>query len=105
MGLRQPWSTTLGDVDDLTLSKSSALRKREVAREKVSKVIKDNFSYDTGCQINFDGKLLKDLPGHLIGKVNRLAVTLFQESGTDLLSVAKTDDSTGEGERQKTRKT
>ena len=87
-----------GDVDDITLSKSSAIRRQEADKEKASKVIKENFSCNNGCQINFDGKLLKDLPGHLIGKVNRLAVTLFQESGTDLLSIAKTEDSTGEGE-------
>ena len=44
---------------------------------------------------------MKDLPGHKLGKINRLAVTLIQESGPKILSISKTDDSTGEGEARR----
>lgn len=87
-----------GNVDDIVLSKSSAMRQRTSARTSQSRLIRENFDSSTGCQVNFDGKLMKDLNGHQLGKVNRLAVTLHRESGTKLLSIAKTDDSTGEGE-------
>lgn len=67
-------------------------------------MIKESFSTNV-CQINFDSKLVKDLPGHKLGKVNRLAVTLHQESGTKLLNISKTEDSTGETEAKKIRET
>ena len=38
------------------------------------------------------------MEGHRLGKVNRLAVTLQQESGTKILKLAKIEDSTGKTE-------
>ena len=87
-----------GNVDDITLSKSSCLRQRAAARSQKSKQIKESFSCEDVCQVNFDSKLVKELEGHRLGKVNRLAVTLQQESGTKILKLAKTEDSTGETE-------
>ena len=85
-----------GNVDDIVLSKSSCIRHRGKARSQKSQAIKESFECKATCQINFDGKLMKDLPGHKLGKINRLAVTLIQESGPKILSISKTDDSTGE---------
>ena len=85
-----------GNVDDIVLSKSSCIRHRGKTRSQKSQAIKESFECKATCQINFDGKLMKDLPGHKLGKINRLAVTLIQESGPKILSISKTDDSTGE---------
>ena len=85
-----------GNVDDIVLSKSSCIRHREKARSQNSQAIKESFECKDTCQINFDGKLMKDLPGHKLGEINRLAVTLIQESGPKILSISKTDDSTGD---------
>ena len=90
-----------GNVDDIVLSKSLCIRQRGKARSQKSQAIKESFECKDTCQINFDGKLMKDLPGHKLGKINRLAVTLIQESGPKILSISKTDDSTGEGKARR----
>ena len=65
-----------GDIQHLSLSKSTARRHRAAIRSETAKSIKKQFSCSPG-QINFDGKLLPHLGG--FGKVNRLAVVLVQE--------------------------
>ena len=55
-----------GDVDNISLSKSTTRRSRATAREMGAAKVKENFSCKNG-QINFDGKLLTDLGG--FGKV------------------------------------
>ena len=60
-----------GNIDDLSLSKSTARRQRASARSEQAASIREKFTCNAG-QINFDGKLLSDLKG--FGKVNRLAV-------------------------------
>ena len=55
-----------GDIDELSLSKSSARRHRSTARTEQATAIKNKFTSNSG-QINFDGKLLSDLSGY--GKV------------------------------------
>ena len=84
-----------GDVDNISLSKSTTRRSRATAREMGAAKVKENFSCKNG-QINFDGKLLPDLGG--FGKVNRLAVVAAQEKDNQLLCITKTDDSTGKAE-------
>ena len=53
-----------GNLDDITLSNSSAIRARDAARETKSAAIKGSFFCQPG-QINFDAKLMKDLKGNL----------------------------------------
>ena len=79
----------------------SSQGKSQISEEPSHQSIKEIFECKDTCQINFDGKLMKDLPGHKLGKINRLAVTLIQESGPKILSISKTDDSTGEGRKEK----
>ncbi len=86
-----------GDINNITLSKSSAIRARDAARSSRSAVIKETFSCQPG-QINFDSKLMKDLKGTRFDKVNRLAVVLVQKHENKLLAIPKTDGSTGEVE-------
>ena len=52
------------------------------------------FKCNDTCQINFDGKFMKDLPGH-----KQIGCNLDPRNRT--LSISKTDDSTGEGEAQR----
>ena len=78
-----------GDIDDLSLSKSTARRSRASARKGVAEQIRSDFSCTFG-QVNFDGKLLPDLYG--FQKVNRLAV---QETENQILGIIKTVDATG----------
>ena len=86
-----------GDIDDITLSKSSARRHRAASRKELAGSIKQNFTCSVG-QINFDGKLMKNLGGY--GKTNRLAVVLVTEAETKLLCVAKLESSTGKVEAE-----
>jgi len=86
-----------GDISNISLSKSTARRHRATARKEVAATIKENFTCDVG-QINFDGKLLPNLYG--FGKVNRLAVVLIQHPENKILSVTKTESSTGKVEAE-----
>ena len=86
-----------GEVDNISLSKSTTRRSRATAREVGAAKVKENFSCKNG-QIKFDGKLLTDLGG--FGKVNRLAVVAAQEKDNQLLCVMKTDESTGKTEAE-----
>ena len=52
-----------GDIDDISLSKSTARRHRKEARSVAAAKIMDNFECNDVCQVNFDAKLLKDLGG------------------------------------------
>ena len=90
-----------GDVADISLSKSTTRRRRATAREVGAAKVKKDFSCQNG-QINFDGKLLKDLGG--FGKVNRLAVVVSQEEENQLLCVTKTDESSGKTEAEAVKK-
>ena len=86
-----------GDIQELSLSKSSARRHRASARSEKAITIKRDFVCNPG-QINFDGKILPGLGG--FGKVNRLAVVLVQEENK-ILCITKTEDSTGKVEAEK----
>ena len=89
----------VGNVNDIVLSKSSA--KSQVINDQEQlvslKFLFPCFEYNAICQINLDGKLLKDLPGLKLSKVNRLAVFLILITRLKLLRISTTDDSTGEG--------
>ena len=85
-----------GDIDDLSLSKSTARRHRKESRHFAANVIKDDFVFEDICQINFDAKLLPTLGG--FGSVNRLAVVAVQEDCNQILAIAKTENGTGEVE-------
>ena len=87
-----------GDIQELSLSKSSARRHRASARSEKAITIKRDFVCNPG-QINFDGKILPGLGG--FGKVNRLAVVLVQEEENKILCITKTEDSTGKVEAEK----
>ena len=52
-----------GDLDSISISTSTARRARAAAREEGASSIKENFTFTCG-QINFDGKLLRDLDGN-----------------------------------------
>ena len=86
-----------GDINNISLSKSTARRHRATARKEVAATIKENFTCDVG-QINFDGKLLPNLYG--FGKVNRLAVVLIQHPENKILSITSTESSTGKVEAE-----
>ena len=81
-----------GDIDDLSLSKSTARRSRASARKKEAEDIRSNFSLTFG-QVNFDGKLLNDLYG--FQKLNRLAVVVVQELENQILGIVITDNANG----------
>ena len=85
----------IGNVDEISLSKSTARRSRATARATGAKKVKENFLCSNG-QINFDGNLLTYFWG--FGKVNRLAVLIVQEAENQLLCITKTEDSTGKTE-------
>ena len=85
-----------GDIDDLSLSKSTARRHRKKSRHLSDNVIKDDFLCEDICQINFDAKLLPTLGG--FGSVNRLAIVAVQEDCNQILAIAKTENGTGEVE-------
>ena len=85
-----------GDIDDLSLSKSTARRHRQESRSVAATKIKDDFVCNDVCQVNFDAKLLTDLGG--FGSVNRLAINLVQEHSNQILAIAKTENGTGEVE-------
>lgn len=87
-----------GNIDNIALSKSTARRHRVTARGVGASLVKDNFDRTILGQINFDGKLLKELGG--FGKVHRLAVTLVREDEDHILCIAKTLDGTGKTEAQ-----
>ena len=87
--------TLIGNVDEISLSESTARRSRATARATGAKKVKENFLCSNG-QINFDGILLTDFWG--FGKVNRLAVLIVQEAENQLLCITKTEDSTGKTE-------
>ena len=70
-------------------------RSRIQARKQNVDDIKEGFQCSYG-QVNFDGKLLKDLGG--FDKVNRLAVVLVQEEENQILGMVQTEDSTGKVE-------
>ena len=91
-----------GDIDDLSLSKSTARRYRGAARAELSSEIKKTFTCSTTAQINFDGKLLPNLEG--FSSVNRLAVVLVQKEENKILCIASTDDSTGKTEAESVKK-
>ena len=82
-----------GELDDLSLSKSTARRHRASGRRDGAQEVRDNFSLTLG-QVNFDGKLLDDLNG--LQKVNRLAVLVVKETENQILGIAKTANATGE---------
>lgn len=84
-----------GNLDDVSISTSTARNSRTTARKEAASYIKKTFSFTCG-QINFDGKLLQELGG--TEKVNRLAVVAVQEEENQLLCVTKTEDSTGKVE-------
>ena len=84
-----------GNLDDVSISTSTARKSRTTARKEAASYIKKTFSFTCG-QINFDGKLLQELGG--TEKVNRLAVVAVQEEENQLLCVTKTEDSTGKVE-------
>ena len=86
-----------GDINNISLSKSTARLHRATARKEVAATIKENFTCDVG-QINFDGKLLPNLYG--FGKVNRLAVVLIQHPENKILSITRTESSTGKVEAE-----
>ena len=75
-----------GDIDDIALSKSTTRRSRIQARKQKVDDIKEGFQCSYG-QVNFDGKLLKDLGG--FDKVNRLAVVLVQEEENQILGMVQ----------------
>ena len=77
-----------GNIDNISLSKSTARRHRSKARGESSLSIKSSFTCDVG-QVNFDSKLLSGLKGY--GKVNRLAVLLVQVSWQFLRSVTESE--------------
>ena len=83
-------------LTDVALSKSTARRHRQKARAVASKKIKDDFECADICQINFDAKLLPNLGG--FGSVNRLAIVAVQEDCNQILTIAKTENGTGEVE-------
>ena len=91
-----------GDIDELSLSKSTARRHRISARSEKAASIKKNFNCSVG-QINLDGKLLSDLGG--FGKVNRLAVVLVQEQDNKILCISKTENATGRTEAEMVKQT
>ena len=84
-----------GNLDDASISTSTARNSRTTARKEAASYIKKTFSFTCG-QINFDGKLLQEFGG--TEKVNRLAVVAVQEEENQLLCVTKTVDSTGKVE-------
>ena len=84
-----------GNLDDVSISTSTARNSRTTTRKEAASYIKKTFSFTCG-QINFDGKLLQELGG--TEKVNRLAVVAVQEEENQLLCVTKTEDSTGKVE-------
>ena len=86
-----------GDIDELSLSKSTSRRHRSTARKDLSSSIKKNFDAELG-QINFDGKLLSNLGG--FGTTNRLAILFVAEEENKILSILKTADSTGKTEAE-----
>ena len=64
-----------GDLDDISISKSTARRHRASSRKDLAATVKRDFVADVGVgQINFDGKLMKNLEGY--GKVNRWVLLL-----------------------------
>ena len=65
---------------------------RHIAAEK----IKEDFKCEDIAQINFDAKLLANLGG--FDSVNRLAIVLSFENCNQILSIAKTDNGSGEVE-------
>ena len=75
-----------GDIQELSLSKSSARRHRASATSEKAITIKRDFVCNPG-QINFDGKILPGLGG--FGKVNRLAVVLVQEEENKILCIGQ----------------
>ena len=81
-----------GDIDDISLSKSTCRRSRTTARSEMAADVRKNFSCSFG-QISFDGKLLKDLFGP--EKMNRLAIVLVEEPESQILGIMKTADGTG----------
>ena len=81
-----------GNLDDVSISTSTARNSRTLARKEAVSYIKKTFSFTCG-QIKFDGKLLQEFGG--TEKVNRLAVVAVQEEENQLLCVTKTVDSTG----------
>ena len=91
-----------GDIDDLALSKSTTRRSRITARAAGADDIRGSLECEVG-QVNFDGKLLKDLGG--MEKVNRLAVVLVQEEENQMLGLIHTEDSTGKVEAEAVRTT
>ena len=90
-----------GEIDNISLSKSTTRRKRKVARREMAADVRRNFTCRPG-QINFDGKLMADLYG--FGKVNRLAIVLVQEDSNKILGIVKTESSTGKAEAEAVKK-
>ena len=89
-----------GDIDDLALSKSTTRRSRITVRAAGADDIRGSLECEVG-QVNFDGKLLKDLDG--MEKVNRLAVVLVQEEENQMLGLVHTENSTGKVEAEAVR--
>ena len=81
-----------GDINDIALSRSTSRRSRISARKSEATDIRSNLHCAFG-QVNFDGKLLRDLDG--LEKVNRLAVVLVKEEENQILGIVQTEDSTG----------
>ena len=84
-----------GDIDDVSLSRSTARRARATARADVASSVRSNFSCGDVCQVNFDGKLLPALGVGSFKKDNRLAVVIVHEEENQILAIARTDDATG----------
>lgn len=64
-----------GDLEDLSLSKATARRQRAASRKTLAAEVKKDFVAGVGVgQINFDGKLMKNLEGY--GQVNRWVLLL-----------------------------
>ena len=86
-----------GTSNTPTHSKSTTRRSRIQTRKQKVDDIKESFQC-SHAQVNFDGKLLKDLGG--FEKVNRLAVVFVQEAENQILGMVQTEDSTGEVEAE-----
>ena len=87
-----------GDIDNLSLSESTARRHRMTSQKAGANVVKDSFDRTRIGQINFDAKLLKELGG--FGKCDRLVVTLTREDEDQILCIARTVDGTGRTEAE-----
>lgn len=81
-------------IEDITVSRETIRKSRRTFRESSARSIQQNFKPETPLTIHWDGKLLTDLSG--IGKVERTAILVTGNKIEKLLSVPKSQNSTGE---------